>query len=187
MGDERSLAMVLTSLGGVLQHLGRIEEADRAFVSSLNLGEKLRDKMHLAKVRTAYGKALVSRGDLDRGIEHLREGFLSDERARNKRGLAIVTPLLVNALAGRGKDQEGRDYLRRALAIAPNEAALQRLEVTGGGTRPDAAIRLTGRIKRLLEPMGRSRYGFLTPTTGTTSISPKDGSGPPSLQDSRSA
>jgi tetratricopeptide (TPR) repeat protein len=161
-GDERGQAMVLNSLGSVLQRLGRVAEADHAFASSIEIGNRLGDKVHLAKVRTAYGKALISRGATDRGIAELREGFLLDEQTRNRRGVAIVTPLLVNALREQGRHEEAGQLLNRALAVASNENAIQRLLQTG---KPSASIptaRLTARIKRLLAPMGRPRFGFLT-------------------------
>jgi tetratricopeptide (TPR) repeat protein len=163
-GDERGQAMVLNSLGVALQRAGKIEDADRAFTSSIRLGDKLNDKTHLAKVRTAYGKALVSRGDESAGIEQLRQGFLLDENAGNKRGLSIITPLLVNILRSQRQNEEAEDFLLRALAIAPSESAIQRLTTPERGLST-SAVRMTGHIKRLLEPMGRPRFGFFKTDT----------------------
>ena len=127
MGDDQTLAMVLNSLGGVLERLGKTGEASEAFASSINLGVKLKDDMHLAKVRTAYGKALVFRGDLAAGVEQLCQGFSFDERSGNRRGLAIVTPIIVDTLRRLGRSEEAVLFVRRASAIAPNERAIQRL------------------------------------------------------------
>ena len=77
--------MVLNSLGGALQRLGRTQEADGAFNSSIALGVKLKDGMHLAKVHTAFGKALVTRGEVAAGVEQLRQGFRW-MRARKQKG-----------------------------------------------------------------------------------------------------
>jgi len=41
MGDQRSLAMVLNSLGGVLQRLGRFEEAADALQRSKSISEEM--------------------------------------------------------------------------------------------------------------------------------------------------
>jgi tetratricopeptide (TPR) repeat protein len=163
-GDERGQAMVLNSLGGALQRLMRTREADNAFYSSIDLGVKLKDNIHLAKVHTAFGKALVTRGDVAAGLEQLRQGFQLDEQKKNKKGITIVTPLLVNALRQQGKAEEADQFLKRAMALAPNERSLARLLATEHGPSSlTPGTRLTGKIKRLLEPMGRPRYGFLTP------------------------
>jgi tetratricopeptide (TPR) repeat protein len=164
-GDERGEAMVLNSLGGVLQRLGKAKESDNAFVSSIALGEKLGDRIHLAKVHTAYGKALVSRRDLTSAVEQLREGFHLDEEARNKRGVAIVTPVLVKALRRLGAEREASEIIQRALAVAPGSRAIEPLATpTRGDGETDSAAELSvsGRIKRILVPLGRTSYGFLT-------------------------
>jgi tetratricopeptide (TPR) repeat protein len=162
LGNERGRAIVLNSLGGALQRVGKTQEADQAFASCIFLGEKLKDNLLLAKVRTAYGKALVARGDILAGMEQLRQGFFLDAQSSNERGLAIVTPLLVNILRRQGKSQEADDFLTRALAIAPNEDVLRRLSTTGHeSAEQNPMVKVTGRVKRLLEPMGRGRYGFI--------------------------
>jgi cold shock CspA family protein len=117
--------------------------------------------MHLAKVRTAYGRTLVSRGDRPAGIEQLRQGFILDEGNGNRRGLSIVAPLLVNVLREQGQNEEAGEFLRRALVVGPNESAIQRLAITSTPAGlPPSAIRMTGYVKRLLEPIGRPRFGF---------------------------
>jgi tetratricopeptide (TPR) repeat protein len=169
--DTRGQAMVLNSLGGVLQRLGNLKRADESFARSISMGEQLNDQVHLAKVRTAYGKVLVSRGELSLGIDHLSEGFRLDEGNHNGRGLAIVTPLLVNNLRKIGRSAEAVEFLDRALAVAPYEKALQHLSMAGSITvasRP--AVQLTGRVKRILAPMGRPRYGFMTADGDGTDI-----------------
>ncbi|MEA2907833.1 MAG: hypothetical protein QOI12_5220 [Alphaproteobacteria bacterium] len=163
LGDERSLAMVLNSLGGVLQRLGRFQEADRAFTSSVAIGLKLNDSMHLAKVHTAFGKTLVTRGDVAAGIDHLRQGFQLDEDTKSRIGMTIVAPLLVDALREQGQHEEADAFLKRAIAVAPSERSIERLVPAGHGPSSlTPGTRLTGKIKRLLEPMGRPRYGFFT-------------------------
>ena len=59
--------------------------------------------------------------------------------------------------------EEADQFLKRAVAIAPSERSIERL--VSAEYEPSAltpGTRLTGKIKRLLEPMGRPRYGFLT-------------------------
>jgi tetratricopeptide (TPR) repeat protein len=162
-GDERGQAMVLNSLGGALQRLGRPQDADRAFTASIALGVKLNDGMHLAKVRTGFGKALVTRGEIAAGVEQLRQGFVLDEDKRNKKGMTIVAPLLINVLRQQGRREEADEFLKRAIAVAPYERSIERL-VSGQASQSSftASTRLTGKIKRLLEPLGRPRYGFFT-------------------------
>jgi cold shock CspA family protein len=64
-----------------------------------------------------------------------------------------------------GRSEEAVLFVRRASAIAPNERAIQRLITfesdTGAGLHGPAVL-LTGRVKRLLEPMGRTPFGFFT-------------------------
>jgi tetratricopeptide (TPR) repeat protein/nucleoside phosphorylase len=164
-GDERSQALVLSSLGGVLQRLGRIQESDNAFASGITLGEKSGDRLLLAKVHTSYGKALVSRRDLSSAVEQLRQGFHLDEEARDKRGIAIVTPVLVGTLRRLGAEREASEIIQRAFAIAPDSRAIELLNTPKEGDDTiDSAVELSisGRIKRILVPLGRMRYGFLT-------------------------
>jgi cold shock CspA family protein len=143
--------------------LGRTEEANRAFTSSIALGVKLNDDMHLAKVHTAFGKALVTRGDVAAGVEEMRQGFQLDESKKNRKGMSIVAPLLINVLRQQGKHEEADDFLKRALALAPNERQIQRLASSDHGSSSLAPSNcLTGKVKRLLEPMGRPRFGFFT-------------------------
>jgi tetratricopeptide (TPR) repeat protein len=162
--DERGQAMVLNSLGGVLQRLGKTSEADKAFYSSIAIGKKLDDNGHLAKVRTAFGKTLLFRGELEAAIENLYEGFRLDENARNKRGLGIVTPVLIDTLKRLGRDVESTDIIARALAIAPHERSIQMLAQPPNEQDKNANLQttvVTGRIKRLLAPMGHTRFGFI--------------------------
>jgi cold shock CspA family protein len=164
-GDESGQAMVLNSLGGVLQRLGKVKESDNAFASSIALGEKLSDRLHLAKVHTAYGKALVSRRDLTPAVDQLLEGFHLDEEARNKRGIAIIAPVLVQTLRRLGAEREASEIIQRALAIAPGSRAIELLATLapGDGEIDSAAeLSVSGRIKRILVPLGRTGYGFLT-------------------------
>ncbi len=164
LGNERGQAMVLNSLGGVLQRLGKEDDAESAFLISIAMGEKLNDFLHMAKVRTAFGKALVSRGNLNRAVEQLRIGFGLDEQAGNKRGLAIVTPILVQALRQIGADEEAYKIISRALQVAPYENKIRRLNESLSSEEAVASAPATlvaARVKRLLEPLGRPRYGFI--------------------------
>lgn len=161
--DQRGQAMVLNSLGGVLQRLGRIQEADQAFEWSIGIGTSLNDTLHLAKVRTAYGKALLSRGEMALGVEQLRQGFLLDEHAHNGRGISIVAPILIDTLRRQGAHAEAEGFVNRALKIAGDHRAIQRLVTPESLPEPaiPSSIRVCGRIKRLLEPLGRTRFGFI--------------------------
>jgi tetratricopeptide (TPR) repeat protein len=167
-GDRRGQAMVLNSLGGALQRLGRIGEADQAFMASISFGEELKDNSHLAKVQTAYGKALVSCGDAAAGID-LQQGFVLDEQKKNRRGLAIVAPVLINALWDQGRSDEASDFLARALAIAPHERAIQQLS-TRTPLNCVPMVQISGRIKRLLEPLGRAQFGFFRADVDGTDV-----------------
>ncbi|AVP95697.1 hypothetical protein C7S18_00140 [Ahniella affigens] len=171
--DERGQAMVLNSLGGVLQRLGSIAESDAAFRQSIEIGERLRDSRHLAKARTAFGKALVTRGVLSAAIEQLKLGLELDLAASSAQGLAIVAPILVDTLRRTGAVAEAAEVIRRALAVAPGHPALQKLSEPAsdsGLALQSSAAELTGRIKRLLSPLGRPRFGFITIDGGTEDI-----------------
>ena len=172
-GDERGQAMVLNSLGGVLQRLGLIADSDAAFRQSIEIGERLRDSRHLAKARTAFGKALVTRGVLSAALEHLKLGFELDLAAGSAQGLAIVAPILVDTLRRTGAVAEAAEVIRRALAVAPGHPGLQRLSEPARDSelaQQGGAVELTGRIKRLLSPLGRPRFGFITIDGGTEDI-----------------
>ena len=165
--------MVLNSLGGVLQRLGSIADSDAAFRHSIEIGERLRDNRHLAKARTAFGKALVTRGVLGAALEHLNLGFELDLAAGSAQGLSIVAPILVDTLRRTGAIAEAAEVIRRGLAVAPGHPALQRLSdpARERDLAPQSeAVELTGRIKRLLAPLGRPRFGFVTIDGGNEDI-----------------
>jgi cold shock CspA family protein len=95
----------------------------------------------------------------------LRQGFNLDETSRNRRGLGIVAPILVDALRRLGRNDEAASFINRAATIAPNEPAIRRLAAADSHERAahnEPGIKLTGRIKRLLEPLGKTPFGFFT-------------------------
>ena len=135
-----------------------------AFSESIALSRKLKDDLLLAKAQTAFGKALLSRGDLAVAVEHLHQGFQFNERAANVHGLELVTRPLVDALRQLGDSNEANDVLKRALAVALDDQSLKRLLRPEGHqdiitSQSPEVVR--GHIKRLFEPMGGPRFGFL--------------------------
>jgi tetratricopeptide (TPR) repeat protein/cold shock CspA family protein len=170
LDDKRGQAMVLNSLGGAYQRIGKIEKADCCFENSIVIGQKLEDDVHLAKVRTAFGKALLQRGSFSQAVEELTKGFELDEMKRNRRGMKFVTQPLVDALRRLGREDDAQSFIRRALAIAPNDTRLERLLASAAPPDVNSTKTVSGRIKRVLEPMGRPRFAFIQPDCGGRDI-----------------
>jgi hypothetical protein len=73
--------------------------------------------------------------------------------------LTVVTPILISTLQRLGRNEEATRFVERASAIAPNEHAIQRFTTWDSTQHLSAvAIRLTGRIKRLLQPSDRPGF-----------------------------
>ena len=154
--------MVLNSLGGAYQRVGKTEDAEWAFLKSIKIGNRLHDETHLAKVHTAFGKALSHRNDLARAVEELTKGFELDEKRHNRRGMGFVTQPLVNALRRLGRADQAEVFIRRAIAIAPHDEKLKRMLDQKAPSRV-ATKKVLGVVKRVLEPMGKPKYAFIVP------------------------
>ncbi|HEY0074209.1 MAG TPA: tetratricopeptide repeat protein, partial [Abditibacteriaceae bacterium] len=185
LGNMRGQALVFTRLGVVLQRLREADASDEAFWASIAIGERLHDYAHLALARTEFGKSLVSRGDWNAAVEQLRIGFELDLQSRNERGLGIVTPVLVNVLRRLNEDSEANNVINRALKAAPHRASLlhlrERNEADSLEPTCTKGTSVIGRIKRLLAPLGKPRFGFLTPEDGSSDVYFREGTIPTEL------
>lgn len=84
-----------------------------------------------------------------------------------------MTKPLVDALRRAGRRDEAAEIVLRALRVSPDDASLRRLRSSFENQRSRDAgdgRRIEGRVKRLLEPMGQPRFGFLIPDDGGQDI-----------------
>ena len=88
--DDRSLAMVLNSLGGVLQRQGKFDEAVDAFRRSYELLLELGDSRGQAMVLNSLGGVLQRQGKLAESFEAFRISIAIGEKLRDRRHLAMV-------------------------------------------------------------------------------------------------
>src|SRR5262249_40311339 len=148
IGDERGQAMVLNALGGVYQRQGRFDDATDAFQKSLELGKEM--ATHRAMVLSSWGKALLDHDQTEQAIEKLRASFEIEEQLRKTIGLRVVTPPLVRALMKVDLHEEALQYSLRALAIAPDDKRLLKVQEQLSQLQSistQTSIK-TGRIKR---------------------------------------
>jgi cold shock CspA family protein len=154
----------------------RFPEGIEALERARGIAERRNDERQLriavnglAKIRTVFGKTLVAQGEVDQALLQLRCAFDLNEAAVNKRGLAIVTPILVDLLRQLGRHVEADEILCRTWVLAPDVEPKQPRVVPESNLRYPV-IRLTGRVKRLLERSDGPGYGFITSDDGGPDI-----------------
>jgi len=174
--DDIQLLISLNGLGGLLRQLSRFPEGIEALERARGIAERRNDERPLriavsglAKIRTVFGKTLVAQDEVDQALPQLRCAFDLNEAAVNKRGLAIVTPILVDLLRQLGRHVEADEILCRTWVLAPDVEPKQPRVVPESNPRYPA-IRLTGRVKRLLERSDGLGYGFITSDDGGPDI-----------------
>jgi len=146
LGNERGLGMVLNSLGGVLQRqgrleeaekaftrsleigeklgderglgmVGRLEEAEKAFTRSLEIGEKIGDEKHLAMVLNSLGGVLQRQGHLEEAEKAFTRSADIEVKLGDERGLGMVLNSLGGVLQRQGRLEEAEKAFTRSLEI----------------------------------------------------------------------
>ena len=158
--------------GATGQRKGRFEEADEAFWRSIEIAEKLGDKLHLAIVHYTRGKALRAWKQFEKAAAELCKSFIINESLEKRRGMDIVTPVLIKTLLTLGRADEALDYCQRALEIAPTSSHLLKLRDQLSSPKKISH----GTIKRVIPNRRRGYlYGFITTDDGDADIYFREG------------
>lgn len=99
---DRATAMYLNSLGGVLQRLGRFDEAIDVFRKSAALEEDMENLPGIAQVLNSLGGALQRKGGFGEAAEMFRRSAAIDRKLGNRRGEAMTLNSLGGALQREG-------------------------------------------------------------------------------------
>ena len=118
LGNPQGTAIVLNSLGSVLQRTGRWDEAIVALERSLAIAQKLRDRRQAAIVLNSLGSVLQRTGRWDEAIAALERSLAIAQKLRDRRQVAIVLNSLGSVLQRTGRWDEAIAALERSLAIA---------------------------------------------------------------------
>ncbi|MHB9108461.1 MAG: tetratricopeptide repeat protein [Armatimonadota bacterium] len=111
---DRCRAMALNSLGGVLQRLGRFEEAVDAFQRSRAIAEELGDKRHLAMVLNSLGGVWQRLGRFEEAVDAFQRSRAIAEELGDQRSLAMVLNSLGGVLQRLGRFEEAVDAFQRS-------------------------------------------------------------------------
>jgi len=106
LGDDRGQAMVLNSLGGVLQRQGRFDEAVDAFQRSSAIEEQLGNLRGLAMVLNSLGGVLQRQGRFDEAVDAFQRSYALLVELGDDRGQAMVHTALGKALLSHGDIKE---------------------------------------------------------------------------------
>lgn len=96
IGDQRGVAMVLNSLGGILQRKGSFDKAIDVFQKSYAILEELGDQHGQAMVLNSQGGVLQRKGKFDEAIDEFNKSYAILVELKDQRGQAIV----LNSLGG---------------------------------------------------------------------------------------
>jgi tetratricopeptide (TPR) repeat protein len=112
--------MVLNSLGGVLQRLGKFDEAVTTFQKSYEISEKLGDERSLAMVLNSLGGVLHRQGKLDEAVTVFQRSYEISEKLGDERSLAMVLNSLGGVLQRLGKFNEAVTAFQKSYEIEKN-------------------------------------------------------------------
>ena len=108
--------MVLNSLGGVLQRLGKFQDAADALAQSYDLLVKQAEERGQAMVLNSLAGVLQRLGRFQEAADALSKAGDIEERLGNERGQAMVLNSLGGVLqqvsGGRRRAEQGRRYRR---------------------------------------------------------------------------
>jgi tetratricopeptide (TPR) repeat protein len=111
---RRATAMLLNSLGGVFQRLGRFDDAVSALQRSAAIEEQLGNSRGLSKVFNSLGGVLQRRGAFDKAAEMFRRSAAIDQQSENRRGEAMTLNSLGGVLQRQGDFKGAVDAFRRS-------------------------------------------------------------------------
>ncbi|HEU0076782.1 MAG TPA: tetratricopeptide repeat protein, partial [Longimicrobiaceae bacterium] len=117
VGDERSIAMVLNSLGGALQAKGRFDDAVQHFERSLAIREQLGDERSIAMLLNSLGGALQAKGHFDDAVQHFERSLAILEKLGDERGAAMVLNSLAMAYQRSGNYALAAEAIERCIRL----------------------------------------------------------------------
>ena len=106
--------MVLNSLGGVLQRLGKFSEAADVLQQSAELEDRIGNVRGRGMVLNSLGGVLQRLGKFDDAADALRRSLTISEQLKDERSLAMVLNSLGGVLQRLGKFDDAADALRRS-------------------------------------------------------------------------
>jgi tetratricopeptide (TPR) repeat protein len=115
--DDRSLAMVLNSLGGAFQRQGKFNEAVDAFQRSYEISERLKDDRSLAMVLNSLGGVYQRQGRFAEALDAFQRSYGLLVQRGDRRGQAMVLNSLGVLHDRMGNVNRSIDTFERSLSI----------------------------------------------------------------------
>ena len=152
LNDERSLAMVLNSLGGVLQRLGQFQEAADALRKSHQLLVKQGDERGQAMVLNSLGGVLDRLRLYIESDATFEQSIQLGEKLRDSLHLAKVLTAYGQRVLSRGNPNKAVDLLRRGYQIDLERTNRRGLQiVTASLVNALLALRNEDEARRVLD------------------------------------
>lgn len=115
--DERGVAMVLNSLGGLLRDLGRMDEAHAVLEESLASCRQRNDERGISMVLNSLGGLLRDLGRTDEASAIFDESLAICRRSHDEYGVSLNLNNLGGLLRDQGRMDEARFALEESLVI----------------------------------------------------------------------
>ncbi len=114
---QRSEAMWLNTLGGVLQRMGKFDDAADVFRRSAGLEEKLGNERGQAIVQNSLGSVLQRMGRFEDAVDAFRTSYGMEEKLNNLRGQAVVLNSMGSVLRRLGRFDEAVTAFEKSIEV----------------------------------------------------------------------
>ncbi|MGW6933700.1 ATP-binding protein [Lentzea sp. NPDC054927] len=117
LGDDRSHAWIVRSLGVAYYDLQRFDKAAALFEESLTIRRNIGDLASTPGSLDMLGSTYRKQGNVDAALECHREALAIRLEGGNKRGIAVTLNRLGSTYRDLGRFDESLDHLNRSLAL----------------------------------------------------------------------
>ncbi|HSK77561.1 MAG TPA: tetratricopeptide repeat protein, partial [Thermoanaerobaculia bacterium] len=117
LNDQRSLSMVLNSIGSVLHRLGRFDDALGAFQKGRAISEELNDQRGLAMILNSVGGTLQRLGRSAEALDSFQRSLSIGKALHDDRHLSMVYTNLGKFLASQKRLEEAALELGKGFEI----------------------------------------------------------------------
>ncbi len=127
LGYEEGIPGVSYNIATVKQERGRLEEADRVYLSALEKAEGNGDRYLASLCRNSLGSVCMQRNELDRAEELFRESMEISRSIGRKGGMLTSLQKLAELERARGDGVSALDHSLRAEELAREMGSMARL------------------------------------------------------------
>ena len=116
-GNIKGQAQILHKLGVVYQLENNIDQAQKIFLKSLNIGRQLNYTKHIVIVLKSLGEVYALQGNIQAAEEVLEEGYTLANQQENKLGMAKILETRGKLLLDSNDVERATIYLQESFAL----------------------------------------------------------------------